>query len=86
MKVKVITGVNENFETGSLERLLGCCLHPYNDFLLLRYRRADVFATTPAINYRRFCCYRQLIITIVVYTSDELIAGVMELMKICDKA
>jgi hypothetical protein len=62
--------------------LRGCWVAVYTHIMILylmfilRYRRADVFATTPAINYRRFCCYRQLIITIVVYTSDELIAGV----------
>jgi hypothetical protein len=79
--------------------LLGCCLHSYNDFL--PYVLFEVFATvividtgdklsltgdklSPvslllAINYRR-CCYWQLIFDGVV------VSGVMESMKIPDKA
>jgi hypothetical protein len=60
----------------------------------LKCRQAHIFATVSspvsltllAINYRRWHCYRQLIISGVIVTSNKLIAGVMELIKIRDKA
>jgi hypothetical protein len=61
---------------------------------ILRCRQAYLFATgsspvsltPPAISYRRYRCYRQLIIADVVDTNDKFFAGVMESMKIQDNA
>ncbi len=39
----------------------------------------------PVINYRQFHCYR-LLVNAGVVTGDKLIAGIMESMKIWDKA
>jgi hypothetical protein len=39
-----------------------------------------------AINYRRCRCYRRLIIAWIIVTGKKFIAGVMESMKIQDKA
>jgi hypothetical protein len=38
------------------------------------------------IKYVRCCCYQLIIIASVVFTTDKLIAGVMESMEIRNKA
>jgi hypothetical protein len=40
----------------------------------------------PVINYRRCCCYRRLILAGDNDTDEKLITGVMESMKIRNKA
>jgi hypothetical protein len=45
-----------------------------------------VSLTLLAINYRQCHCYRQLIILGVIVTGNKLISGVMESIKIRDKA
>jgi hypothetical protein len=49
---------------------------------------ASTLSTIPAINYRWCYCYRRLTIACrcFVITSNKIIAGVMEWMKIQDKA
>jgi hypothetical protein len=65
--------------------LLSCCLHSYMDFDFVATVSSPI-SLTLAINYRRCHCYRQLIISGVIVTGNKLIAGVMELIKIRDKA
>jgi hypothetical protein len=50
----------------------------FNLMLTLRCRQADILATvsspvslTPAVNYRRCCCYKPLTIAGVVVTSNN---------------
>jgi hypothetical protein len=65
--------------------MLGCCLHSYNDFLLmftLRCGQADIVAT---VSSTVSTFHRKLTIAGVVVTAEKLIAGVMESMKIREK-
>jgi hypothetical protein len=65
----------------------------FNLILTLRCRKADIVATvsspvslTPVVNYRRCCFYKPLIIAGVFVIGNKVITGVMESMKIRDKA
>jgi hypothetical protein len=57
-----------------------------SDFVAFGDKLSPVLLLLPAINCRRFLCYWRLIIAVVGVTGDQLIAGIMESMKILNKA